>query len=114
MKPGVYTQLYTQLVFAVKHRECLLNESIRNEVFSYMSGLLTNKKHKSLIINGYTDHVHVFVGINPTVSVSDIVADLKRSSSLFINKKKISKRQVPMARGIWCIFIQQIACRKCI
>lgn len=89
MKPGVYTQLYTHLVFAVKNRECLLTEPIRNEVFRYMSGLLTNKKYKTIIINGYLDHVHVFLCINPTVSISDVVSDLKRSSSLFINDKKL-------------------------
>jgi REP element-mobilizing transposase RayT len=88
MKPGVYTQLFIHLVFAVKNRECILSESIRKEVFSYMSGLLTNKKHKSIIVNGYTDHVHVFFGLNPVMSISDIVADLKRSSSLLINEKK--------------------------
>ena len=88
MKPGNYTQLYIQFVFAVKYRECLLTEKIRNEVFSYMSGTLTNKKHKSIIINGYTDHVHVFLGLNPSFSISDVVADLKRSSSLFINDNK--------------------------
>lgn len=88
MKPGVYTQLFTQLVFAVKYRESLLSEPIRKEVFSYMSGLLTNKKHKSIIVNGYSDHVHVFFGLNPVACISDIVADLKRSSSLFINEKK--------------------------
>lgn len=81
-------KLFTQLVFAVKHRESLLSEPIRKEVFSYMSGLLTNKKHKSIIVNGYSDHVHVFFGLNPVACISDIVADLKRSSSLFINEKK--------------------------
>lgn len=88
MKPGVFSQLYTHLVFAVKNRECLLTEPMRKEVFSYMSGLLTNKNHKSIIVNGYSDHVHVFFGMNPTMCVSDIVSDLKRSSSLFINEKK--------------------------
>ena len=68
--------------------ECLLTEPIRKEVFSYMSGVLTNKQHKSIIVNGYSDHVHVFFGLNPTMSISDIVSDLKRSSSLFINEKK--------------------------
>jgi len=67
--------------------ECLLTEPIRKEVFSYMSGVLTNKQHKSIIVNGYSYHVHVFFGLNPTMSISDIVSDLKRSSSLFINKK---------------------------
>jgi len=89
MKPGSYTQLYVQLVFAVKFRERLLTENIRKEVFSYMSGILTNKKHKSIIINGYTDHVHVFFGLNPSVSVSDTVADLKRSSSIYINENRL-------------------------
>ena len=88
MKPGVYTQLYVQLVFAVKHRDRMLNDSIRKELFSYMSGTLTNLKHKSIIINGISDHVHVFLGLNPSISISDTVWELKRSSSLFINNKK--------------------------
>jgi len=37
--------------------ECLLTEPIRKEVFSYMSGVLTNKQHKSIIVNGYSDHL---------------------------------------------------------
>jgi len=88
MKPGVFTQLHIQLVFAVKHRDSLLNDNIRKEVFSYMSGIVTNLKHKSIIINGVSDHVHVFLGLNPSVSISDTIWELKRSSSLFINNKK--------------------------
>jgi len=99
MKPGVYTQLFTQLVFAVKDRECILSELKRKEVFSYMSGMLTNKKHKSIIVNGYSDHVHVFFGLNPVMSISDIVADLKRSSSLFINEKKWLKGKFQWQEG---------------
>ncbi len=87
MKPGVFTQLHIQLVFAVKHRDRLLNNNIRNEVFSYMSGIVTNLKHKSIIINGVSDHVHVFLGLNPSVSISDTIWELKRSSSLFVNDK---------------------------
>jgi len=87
MKPGVFTQLHIQLVFAVKHKDRLLNNNIRNEVFSYMSGIVTNLKHKSIIINGVSDHVHVFLGLNPSVSISDTIWELKRSSSLFINNK---------------------------
>ncbi|RLD38797.1 MAG: IS200/IS605 family transposase, partial [Bacteroidetes bacterium] len=85
MKPGVFTQLHIQLVFAVKHRDRLLNNNIRKEVFSYMSGIVTNLKHKSIIINGVSDHVHVFLGLNPSVSISDTIWELKRSPSLFIN-----------------------------
>lgn len=34
------------------------------------------------------DHIHIFIGLHHTLSVSDIVAEVKRSSSLFINSKK--------------------------
>lgn len=88
MKPGVFTQLHIQLVFAVKHRDRLLRDDIRKEVFSYMSGIVTNLKHKSIIINGVSDHVHVFLGLNPSVSISDTIWELKRNSSLFINSNK--------------------------
>ena len=87
MKPGVFTQLFIQLVFAVKYRDRLLKEEYRTEIFSYMSGIATNMKHKSIIINGVSDHVHVFLGFNPSVSISDTVYELKRSTSLFINEK---------------------------
>jgi putative transposase len=89
MKPNNYTQLYIQLVFVVKHRQAVLNRNIRNRVFEYMGGILTDLKHKSLVINGFSDHVHVFYGMNPTVSISNTVYELKRGSSLFINQNRL-------------------------
>lgn len=87
MKPGTYTQLYVQLVFAPKYRERLLIKEIRSEVFSYISGIITNRKHKSIIINGMSDHIHILLGLNPNDKISDLVACLKRESSTFINQK---------------------------
>jgi putative transposase len=89
MKPGTFTQMYVQLVFAVKNRDALLTKDIRNRVFEYMSGITTNLKHKSIIVNGTSNHVHILLGLNPSVSVSDTVHDIKRSSSLFINNEKL-------------------------
>ena len=87
MKPGVFTQLYTHLVFSPKYRERLLKKEIRSEVFSYISGIITNRKHKSIIINGMSDHIHIFIGLNPDDKISDLVATIKRDSSKFINGK---------------------------
>jgi REP element-mobilizing transposase RayT len=89
MKPGTFTQMYVQLVFAVKNRDALLKEDFRDRVFEYMSGIVTNLRHKSIIINGTSNHVHILFGLNPSVSVSDTVHDIKRSSSLFINNEKL-------------------------
>ena len=89
MKPGTFTQMYVQLVFAVKNREAVLTKDIRRRVFEYMSGIITNLKQKSIIVNGTSNHVHILFGLNPSISVSDTVHDVKRGSSLFINNEKL-------------------------
>ena len=37
MKPGTFTQIYVQLVFAVKNREAALRKEIRPHVFEYIN-----------------------------------------------------------------------------
>lgn len=87
MKPGVFTQLYIHLVFAVKYREALLRENQREKIFKYISGIITKQEHKSIIVNGMPDHIHILLGLNPDKTISNIVRDIKRGSSLFINEK---------------------------
>jgi putative transposase len=86
MKPGTFTQIYIQLVFSPLRRESLLNPEIRSRVFEYMSGVASHLKHKPIIINGMDDHVHLFLGLNPNLSVSETVKEIKRVSSVFINQ----------------------------
>lgn len=89
MKPGNYTQLYIHLVFAVKNKEALLLSPTKHVVFSYMSRIASELHHKSIIVNGTSDHVHVFLGLNPSMSISDTVHELKRVSSKYINSQKM-------------------------
>jgi putative transposase len=64
-----------------------------------MSGILTNQRHKSIIINGISNHVHILFGLNPSISVSDTVHEIKRSSSLFINKQKLCPERFSWQEG---------------
>lgn len=88
MKPNVYSQILIQLVFATKYREHLLKKDYRTEVWKYISKTISNLGHKSMIINGVEDHVHILVGLKPFMSISDLVREIKKSSSIFINEKK--------------------------
>jgi len=54
-----------------------------------MSGIISEMKHKSIIVNGVSNHVHMLIGLNPSKSISDTIHDIKRSSSLFINNEKL-------------------------
>lgn len=85
---GTFPQIYIQGVFAVQGRQNLLQKEWCDEVFKYISGIITNKGHKSIIVNGAGDHIHVFVGLKPSVSVSNLLRDIKNNSSNFINEQK--------------------------
>jgi REP element-mobilizing transposase RayT len=41
-----------------------------------------------LAVNGERDHIHVFIGLNPAMAISDLVRDVKAGSSGFINEKR--------------------------
>jgi REP element-mobilizing transposase RayT len=96
---GTYSQIYIQYVFAVKGRENLLHKSWREEVFKYMSGIITAKNQKSIIVNGVEDHVHVFVGLKPSMNISDLIRDIKNNSSNFINDNNFLKQKFLWQEG---------------
>jgi len=86
--PGSYSQIYIQYVFAVKGRENLLQKPWREGVFKYLAGIIKAKNQKPIIVNGVADHVHVFVGLKPSMNIADLVRDIKNNSSNFINEQK--------------------------
>ena len=99
MKPGTFTQMYVQLVFACWNRENVLNKNIRPRLFEYISGIVSSLGHKSIIVNGVSDHIHILYGLNPSKSVSDTVHDIKRSSSLFITTNKLGPGRFSWQEG---------------
>ena len=88
--PNTYTQLYIQFVFAVKYRQSLVQKEWKNELYKYITGIVQNNKSKMLAINGMPDHIHIFIGYKPSVSIPDLVKDIKVASSLWINEKKLT------------------------
>jgi REP element-mobilizing transposase RayT len=96
---GTYTQIYIQYVFAVKGRENLLQKPWRDEVFKYMAGIIKGKGQKPIIVNGVENHVHVFVGLEPSMSISDLVRDIKNNPTNFINEQKYVDKRFQWQKG---------------
>jgi REP element-mobilizing transposase RayT len=84
---GTYSQIYLQIVFAVKGRENLIAQSWKDELHKYISGIIKEKEQKPIIVNGMPDHIHAFIGLKPSMRISDLVRDIKNNSSKFINEK---------------------------
>jgi putative transposase len=96
---NTYTQLYIQFVFAVKYREGMIHDSFKEELYQYISGIIKNNNHKLIAINGMKDHLHLFIGMKPTQSVSELMQDIKGSSSKWINDKNFLKVKFEWQEG---------------
>ena len=96
---GTFSQLYIQTVFAVKGRENLIDKKWRDELCKYISGIIKGKNQKSIIVNGVSDHIHCFVGLKPSMSISDLMRDVKNNSSKFINDKGFVKGKFSWQEG---------------
>ncbi len=74
-------------MFAVKGRENLISKIHREELHKYITGIVQNRGQKMLSIFCMSDHVHLLVGIKPSITISDLVRDIKAGSSNFINQQ---------------------------
>jgi REP element-mobilizing transposase RayT len=84
---NTYTQLYTQFVFSVKGRENLIKESFRNELEKIICGIISNNHCKTYAIYCNPDHIHILVGMHPSISPSKLMEVVKSSSSKWLNEK---------------------------
>jgi putative transposase len=84
---NTYTQLYLHIVFAVKYRAALLQPPWDDRLRLYITAIVQNNGHKMLAVNNMPDHLHLFIGLNPAQSISDIMRLVKGDSSEWINKE---------------------------
>jgi putative transposase len=84
---NTYTQIYIQVVFAVRNRATLISRQWKERLHKYITGIVQNKGHKLLAINSMPDHLHIFIGMKPDEPLSDLVRDVKRDSTNFVNQE---------------------------
>ncbi|NOQ27999.1 MAG: IS200/IS605 family transposase [Bacteroidales bacterium] len=99
MGVGTFSQIYIQLVFAVKGRTSLISPQWEEELFKYITGIVQNKGQKMLAINGMPNHIHFFIGMKPSCCLSDLVREVKKSSNTFIKEKKFTKYKFEWQEG---------------
>jgi REP element-mobilizing transposase RayT len=86
---NTYTQIYIHTVFAVRNRLSLINSDWRDRLYQYIIAIIQNHGHKVLSIGGISDHIHILFGFQPTQSLSQLMQNVKRNSSEWINKEKL-------------------------
>ena len=96
---NTFSQIYIQVVFAVKGRDNLIQPHWEERLYQYITGIVQNKGQKMLAINGMPDHIHFFIGMKPSCCVSDLVREVKKASTDMINENKFSKSKFNWQEG---------------
>jgi putative transposase len=97
--PGTFSQLYVQIIFTVKGRENLISRNWKEDLHKYIAGVIKGKDQKTIIVNGTPDHIHIFIGLKPSMKISDLVRDIKNNSSNFINQQKFVRTKFAWQQG---------------
>ncbi len=97
--PNTYTQIHIHFIFVVKYRLGLIDKSWRENLYKYITSIVQNKGHKMIIINGVADHVHLLLGMQPHETISDLMKDVKQSSSKWINENRLTTEKFEWQQG---------------
>ncbi len=96
---NTYTQLYIQFVFAPKYREACIKDEWKHRLYQYIIGTVENHGHKALALNGMPDHIHLFIGLDPKESLSELMRIVKSFSSKWINEQDFLKKKFEWQEG---------------
>jgi REP element-mobilizing transposase RayT len=73
-------------VFSTKDRRPWLSPAIRERLWPYLGGIARENDMKALAIGGVGDHVHLFLSLPATLSVSKAMQLLKGNSSKWLRE----------------------------
>jgi REP element-mobilizing transposase RayT len=112
--PNTYTQIYIHIVFAVRNREALINSVLKEMLYKYISGTIEKQNQKLYIINGMPDHVHILVSLNGSLSVANLVKEIKEHSTKYINEQNVLKAKFYWQEGYGAFSVSQSALKNVI
>lgn len=88
--PDVFSQLYIHIVFSPRNRQALIQTAWESQLYRYITGIVQGRGHKLLAIGGMPDHVHLLIGLKPSESISDLVREIKKASTAYVNQNRLS------------------------
>lgn len=94
-----FYKIWIHIIWSTKNRYPFLSKEIREKIFKH---ILENAKVKGfniISINGYTDHLHILISLNPKYSISEVINLIKGESSYYINSKKLTISHFTWQRG---------------
>jgi putative transposase len=96
---GKYLSLLVHFTWSTKARQPWLEADMRNDLYSYIGGIMRNKRAKLISAGGMNDHIHLCASMPSTISVADFVNAVKFNSSRWIHESYARLRNFAWQEG---------------
>jgi REP element-mobilizing transposase RayT len=96
---STFTKLVYHIVFATKWRSPLITEELQTRLYEYLGGIIRGKSGHLVEVGGVADHIHLLVHLSPKFAVSDVVREVKGSSSAWVNSEKLLQQHFEWQKG---------------
>lgn len=87
--PHSYNKIWIHAIWATKNRTPFISQNIESKIYDFMGEQLREIGCPVRIINGMPDHIHCLFLLNPQKSISEVIKQIKGSSSHFINQNNL-------------------------
>lgn len=94
-----YFAVYQHIVFSTKNRQPHLSPAFRQELFPYLATAINNQQCRALLVGGHQEHIHALVSMGKTILTSDLIKEIKRTSSIWAKEKASSLRDFAWQEG---------------
>jgi putative transposase len=98
--PQSLSNVLIHVVFSTKDRQPYLRTpDLRGTMTGYVIGILRNIKCPSLIVGAVEDHMHILCGLHRTVTIANVVEEVKTASSARIKEEGPNVRDFHWQNG---------------
>ena len=105
--PQSLSSILVHLVFSTKNREPYITAEIEPELHSYLAAVFRECHSPTLIINGTANHLHALFTLSRTVTVAEIVEEVKKRSSKWAKTKGGVSRNFQWQTGYGAFSVSQ-------
>ncbi len=104
---GAFYQLIYHFVWSTKNREPYLTPTVEARLFPFIQAKCKELGYRLYAVDGATDHLHILLGLAPTMLVVDVAKNIKGGSSHFINHESGLKETLYWQDGYGVITLRE-------
>ena len=86
-----YVKIWIHLVWATKYRYPHLKKDLRRKLIDHIRQNARKMGFYIDSINGYSDHLHVLISLNPDQNIAQIAKLIKGESARWLNRNKLTR-----------------------